>query len=89
MKKINNEDKFDKIKGRLIIIDGIKWKWKIGKGYTVVARNQIGEKKVEHAATIKGMHSDDFIDGLCDQGTKAGLLPSEVAKWLKGGKHGT
>ena len=82
--------KFDDRKGKLIVVDGIKWKWRTGKD-NVVANSENGEKRLGTVAEVKGtvgnkfIKADDRFDRCRDWGRQGGMItPVCVEKWLRG-----
>jgi hypothetical protein len=69
-------------RGRLIIINGFSWRWKVGKGGHVLAYSEKGKRMLGKAWEIKGISCDSFERGQW-KGTSDGMLfPSEIEKWL-------
>ena len=74
---------FEKRKGRLIVVDGVKWKWRVGKRCGTVAYSEHGERRLTHASIIKGISYDTFDRGQW-KGTMDGMItPADIAEWLK------
>mgnify|MGYP000325988169 CR=1 FL=1 len=74
--------------GRNITVDGVRWRWRIGKGGGCVAYSETGERRCEQAWRIKG-HSDPntFGRGQWKKTIEGMMLPSEVAAWLSSNTH--
>ena len=73
---------FEKRKGRLITVDGFKWKWFCGKHCGVIAYREDGHRIYDHAATIKGTSYDTFYEGQW-YGDRDGMLtPKDISRWL-------
>ena len=73
-------ENFAKRTGRLIVVNGVQWKWKIGQS-NVLAYSEHGERKCAHGAHVKGVTPDEWDRGQW-KGTMR-LVPSEVSKWLQ------
>jgi len=77
---IKNIETFAKRKGRRIVVNGVQWVWKLGAGNNVLAYNEFGDRKCEHASRIKGVTPDEWDRGQWKKCSR--LLPSEISKWL-------
>ncbi len=69
--------------GRLIVVDGVRWKWRCGKRGGVVAYSEHGERKFAHASEIKHITPDEFDRGQWKRTESGRVTPSEIAEWLK------
>lgn len=79
MSKLKNMKKkrirsLDDHPGRLIVVNGVKWKWTTGAGGGVVAYSEKGEQRKSHAWKIQGDDPNQYRRGI--------LTPFEVASWL-------
>lgn len=68
--------------GRLIAVNGIRWKWKCGKGGGVIAYSELGQRAFAQAWDIKGCTPDVFGRGQRKTTSDGMLTPAEVAAWL-------
>jgi len=75
-----NIETFSKRKGRRIVVNGVQWVWKLGARGHVLAYDEFGDRKCEHASKIKGITPDEWDRG--QQKKYSRLLPSEISKWL-------
>ena len=77
---MKNKTQFDKRKGRLIVVDGARWKWRVGNDY-VVAYSENGSKLMKHIAEVKGM---DFYEWDRARFKGSGsVTPREIADWIR------
>lgn len=77
---------FENRKGRLIVVDGVRWKYTVGR-YSVVARSEKGVSLYQEVSTVKyGKYTDRFYDDRYDKSSPYGsITPKDVEKWIK--KH--
>jgi hypothetical protein len=74
---------FEKFSGRLIVVSGIKWKWKAGKDW-VEARSETGEKILGQIWKVKKCSSPDIVDrGRWKKTTDGMLTPKDIEEWIK------
>lgn len=77
-----NIARFESRPGRLIMINGIKWKWEVGRQSTT-AYSELGLALVCHNWKIKGcQHPDDFEEGIWNRNDRAGITPKDVRAWI-------
>jgi hypothetical protein len=69
-------------RGRLLIVDGTKWRWRCGKGGNVIAYSEHGERRCAGAWTIKGITPDEFDRGKWKITSSGVVKPSDVVTWL-------
>jgi hypothetical protein len=70
---------------RKIVVDGIEWKYEIGRG-SVIARSEYGDRLVESLWRVKGSPDPHTFERGQDKLTSAGAItPSDVANWIKRG----
>ena len=78
------QDRFAR-RGRLIVIGNVAWRWRVGKGATVIAYSEDGCRVVEDAWRICGLSSpDDFDRGKWKRTQDGMVTPKLVEKWLLG-----
>jgi len=75
-------------RGRLLVVDGTKWRWRCGKGGNVIAYSEHGERRCAWAWTIKGITPDEFERGKWKITSSGMVKPSDVANWLSTPKGG-
>jgi len=71
---------FSRKTGRLIIIDNIQWKWKVGKSGFVFAHSQNGQRLFDHADKITGR---DFERGQQKRTSDGMVTPADIENWIK------
>lgn len=72
---------FEKRKGRLIVVDGKKWKWQISSRLGVVAYSETGEKKYAHADEVTGA---EVRRGQYKRSSDGCVTPKHIKLWIKG-----
>jgi hypothetical protein len=73
---------FEKRSGRLIVVNGVKWKYTIGKD-CIVAYSENGERKCEKCWIVRGSYDPDVYDRGQWKKTQDGMLtPSYIERWL-------
>lgn len=72
---------FDKRNGRIIVINGIKWKYKVGTNY-VIAYSENGTRKCEKAWIIKGTDSYTWERGQRKGSGDGAMTPKDIETWL-------
>lgn len=82
MKKVNNFN-FDTAVGRLITVDGIRYKWFCGSSY-VTCRSEAGVKFCDTAANVKGITNSDWERGQRKRSGDGMVTPQEVSAWIRG-----
>lgn len=74
---------FEKRRGRKIVVDGVNWKYVIGR-CNIVAHSENGERKHSDLSVAKyGKYTDSFYDDRYDLSRHGSLTPSDIEKWLK------
>lgn len=67
---------------RNIVINGVKWKYKVGRE-SCVAYSENGERKCDLAWKIKGFDNPDtFTRGRWKKTQDGSVFPSEIKRWL-------
>lgn len=70
-------------RGRLLVVDGENWRWRCGRGGTVVAYSEAGERRQSTAWTIKGVNDPEgFARGQWKRTSDGMLKPAEVTAWI-------
>lgn len=72
-----NQKNFVSRKGRLIVVNGVNWKWRVGKHGGVTAHSEFGDRMYAHADKITGR---DFFRGQWKRSD--GVYPSDIAAWI-------
>jgi hypothetical protein len=75
---------FDKRPGRLLVVDGKRWKWRLGRA-NVVAYCEDGEKRVSPAHIVKNVSADEWERRQWKHMSNASITPNDVANWLRRG----
>jgi hypothetical protein len=73
---------FEERKGRLIVVNNIKWKWRIGKS-NVTAYSENGIKLLSTPWDIKGISYATWERGQYKKTADGALMPAEVSNWIK------
>lgn len=75
---------FEKRKGRNIVVDGVRWKYTVGR-YMVVARSEKDISLRQDASTVKhGKYTEGFYDDRDDRSSPHGsITPKDVEAWIK------
>ncbi len=68
--------------GRLITVQGVRWKWKCGKGCGVIAYSEKGQRAYAQAWEVKGCTPDVFERGQWKKTSDGMMTPAEVEAWL-------
>ena len=78
----SNIDRFNSRPGRLIIVAGVKWRWKVGHN-NVIMYSETGQRLLESPSVIKGYgNSDIFYRGRRKKTSDGMLMPNEIEAWL-------
>ena len=82
---------FEKRRGRLITVEGFKWKWFCGKRCGVIAYREDGHRIFDRAANIKFPYNNSSYDIFSEgqwNGDKDGMLTQkDISKWLGCANH--
>ena len=74
---------FDRRKGRPLVVDGVRWKWRAGKGGGVVAHSERGKRLQSQAWTVKGITDPEiFARGQWKRTSDGMVKPADVAAWI-------
>lgn len=71
--------RFDARRGRLLIVDGVRWKWVVGRQF-VTAHCEDGSRRVQYADVVVG---SDFERGQRKRSSDGMVTPVLVAEWLR------
>lgn len=78
-----NTTTLDRRPGRPIVVDRVRWKYRVTKG-SVVAYSEHGERRCSPSGEVKGLSPGAFERGQWKRTTDGMICPSDVAKWLRG-----
>lgn len=67
---------------RSIVVDGITWRYRVGRVF-VVAKSETGTRKTAHAAAVVGVTPDEFDRAKWKGSMLCAVTPSHVAAWLR------
>jgi hypothetical protein len=73
--------KFESRKGRLITINGVKWKWQMSARHGVVAYCENGKKKYDWSHIVKGV---DTRRGQWKSNSDGSITPADIRRWILG-----
>ena len=69
--------------GRKIIVNGIEWRWRVGKWGGVTMRSETGERLFADASTIKGQSDPEiFARGQYKRTSDGMVTPREIAQFI-------
>lgn len=69
-------------RGRLLVVDGTRWRWRCGRGCGVVAYSEHGVRRCAPAWEVLGIDPDVFDRGQWKRTNDGAVRPSDVAAWL-------
>jgi hypothetical protein len=80
--KKKNEERYASRKGRVLLVNGMNWKWQVTSRLGFIAYSENGDRLQAHAADVKGIDPDAFIEGQWDRNEDGALHPVEVGRWI-------
>lgn len=73
--------KFDSLPGRILTVNGIRWKWVYGN--KIVARSEDDRRLIDWISIVKGLPNHVIERGHENRTSDGSIFPSEVAAWIK------